>query len=105
MKAGHEQCRYAVAGRHRLEEILRSDWLRASDRTIYRIGALRDFGGVRRGDLGGYIEDESCLAHDGHAWVHDVAQVYGHGSVSGDARIRQSLLVKRCFCGTVLWPS
>ncbi len=70
-------------------ELLADDCLRAGDRTVYRIRALRDFGDVRRGDLGGYIENESALAHDGHAWVHDVAQVYGpKGRVGGNARIK-----------------
>src|ERR1700689_4438711 len=70
-------------------ELLAGDCLKAGDRTVYRIRALRDFGDVRRGDLGGYIENESALAHDGEAWVQDVAQVYGpHGRVGGNARIK-----------------
>jgi len=70
-------------------ELVAGDYLRAGDRTVYRIRALRDFGDVRRGDLGGYIESESALAHDGEAWVHDVAQVYGpNGRVGGNARIK-----------------
>jgi hypothetical protein len=70
-------------------ELLVGDCLRAGDRTVYRIRALRDFGDVKRGDLGGYIESESALAHDGDSWVQDVAQVYGpHGRVGGNARIK-----------------
>jgi hypothetical protein len=70
-------------------ELLTGDCLRAGDRTVYRIRALRDFGDVRRGDLGGYIENESSLAHEGEAWVHDVAQVYGpNASVGGNARVK-----------------
>ncbi|MGA7926378.1 MAG: hypothetical protein WCA20_10295 [Candidatus Sulfotelmatobacter sp.] len=56
---------------------------------MYRIRALRDFGDVKRGDLGGYIESEAHLSHHNHAWVHDVAQVYGPGAVVRDnARIK-----------------
>jgi hypothetical protein len=70
-------------------ELLAGDFLRAGDRTVYRIRALRDFGDVRRGDLGGYIENESALAHDGDAWVQDVAQVYGpNARVGGNARVK-----------------
>jgi hypothetical protein len=70
-------------------ELLAGDVVKAGDRMLYRIRALRDFGDVRRGDLGGYIETESALAHDGEAWVHDVAQVYGpRGRVGGNARTR-----------------
>lgn len=57
-------------------ELVAGDCLRAPDRTLYRIRALRDFGDVRRRDLGGYIENESALAHDGHAWVQDGASVW-----------------------------
>jgi hypothetical protein len=70
-------------------ELLSGDFLKAGDRIVYRIRALRDFADVRCGDIGGYVESESALAHDGDAWVQDVAQVYGpHGRVTGNARIR-----------------
>jgi len=70
-------------------EMLAGDCVRVGDRTVYRIRALRDFGDVRRGDLGGYIEGESALAHEGDAWVQDAAQVYGpKARVSGNARVK-----------------
>jgi hypothetical protein len=70
-------------------ELLVDDSLRAGDRTVYRIRALRDFGDVRRGDLGGYIESEDNLCHAGDAWVYDAAQVYGPFAVVRDnARVR-----------------
>jgi len=70
-------------------ELLADDCLRAGDRTVYRIRALRDFGDVRRGDLGGYIESEANLSHGKNCWVYDAAQVYGPGAVVRDnARVR-----------------
>jgi hypothetical protein len=39
-------------------ELLADDCLRVGERTVYRIRALRDFGDVRRGDLGGYVESD-----------------------------------------------
>jgi len=69
-------------------ELLADEYLKAGDRILYRIRALRDFADVRRGDVGGYIESESVLAHDGDSWVQDVAQVYGpNARVGGNARI------------------
>jgi hypothetical protein len=69
-------------------ELLTGDCLRAGDRMVYRIRALRDFGDVRRGDLGGYVEGDENLDHQGEAWVGDVAQVYGpHGCVRGNGRV------------------
>lgn len=54
-------------------------------RLLYRIRALRDIPewGVRAGDIGGYIEKESNLTHDGYAWVKDEAQVYGDAQILG----------------------
>lgn len=61
--------------------------------TLYRIRALIAFGNVSVGDLGGWIENESNLAHDGNAWVYDNARVsgdawvYGNAWVYGDAEV------------------
>ena len=56
---------------------------------LRRIRALRDISryGVRAGALGGYIQSEKNLAHEGDAWVGDVACVYSNASVSGDALV------------------
>ena len=58
------------------------------DRTLHRIKALRDIGeDVKTGDLGGWIEKESNLSHDGDAWVYGNAKVYGNAQVYGDAKV------------------
>ena len=44
-------------------------------RTLCRIKALKDFGDVKAGDLGGYIEDYKNLSHDGNCWIYDNAKV------------------------------
>ena len=38
-------------------------------KTLFRIRALRSFGGIKAGDLGGFIENERNLSHGGNAWV------------------------------------
>ena len=50
-------------------------------RTLYRIQALRDFGNVKEGDIGGYIESEKNLSQDGNAWVSGDARVYGDADI------------------------
>lgn len=45
------------------------------------------------GALGGWIESESNLNHDGDAWVSGNAQVYGHAQVYGNAQIYGYALV------------
>ena len=54
---------------------------------LFRIKALIEFGDVKAGDLGGYIEKEENLDHDGNAWVYGDAQVCGDAWVSGDAQV------------------
>lgn len=61
---------------------------------LHRIIALRDFGEVKKGDLGGFIEKESNLAHDWNCWIYndavvrDDAMVYGEAEVCGKAVIK-----------------
>lgn len=44
-------------------------------RTLYRIQALRDFGDVKEGEFGGWIESEKNLSHEGSAWVYGDADI------------------------------
>ena len=52
---------------------------------LFRIKALVEFGEVKKGELGGFVEKEENLDHDGDAWVYGDAQVYGDARVYGDA--------------------
>ncbi len=44
---------------------------------LFRIKALIDFGNVKAGEKGGYIEKEENLSQCGNAWVYGDAEVYG----------------------------
>ena len=52
---------------------------------LFRIKALVAFGNVEKGELGGFIEKEDNLSHDGNAWVYGDAQVSGNARVYGNA--------------------
>ena len=54
---------------------------------FYQIEALIDFGSIKKGSLGGYIESESNLSHSGNCWVYGDAQVYGSAWVYGNAQV------------------
>ena len=54
---------------------------------IYRIRALKDFGDVKAGDLGGYIEKEENLFQEGNCWVYDNAKVFDNVQVFDNAKI------------------
>ena len=84
---------------------------------LHRIEALKDFGYVKKGDLGGYVESESNLSQEGkcwvggnakvyenskvfvnakvieNAWIYDNAGVYGNAEISGDANVRGYAIV------------
>lgn len=55
--------------------------------TLHRIKASVAFGDIKFGDIGGWIEREENLSHDGNAWVSDDARVSGDTWVSGNARV------------------
>ena len=52
---------------------------------LYRIQSLRSFSDVEEGELGGYIESEDNLSHDGMCWVYDEAKVFGNAKVYNNA--------------------
>ena len=54
---------------------------------LHRIKAVRDFGLVRAGDLGGWIEKEDNLSHEGNCWVYDEAKVYRNAVVKDNAKV------------------
>ena len=66
---------------------LTTDFKMYCGKKLFRIRALIDFGDVKAGDLGGYIEKEKNLSHNGNAWVYGNARVSGYARVSGDARV------------------
>lgn len=73
---------------------------------LHRIKAIKDFGDVKKDDLGGWIETESNLSQFGNCWIYDNAivcenakvgdnaivcgnaKVYGNAHVHGDVIIR-----------------
>ena len=61
--------------------------------TFKRIRALIDFGNVKKGELGGFIEKEENLSYAGNAWVYGDAWVYGNARVYGDAMVSGNAMV------------
>jgi carbonic anhydrase/acetyltransferase-like protein (isoleucine patch superfamily) len=57
------------------------------DITLYQIKALKDFGGVKTGDLGGWVASEKNLSQEGNCWVYGNAGVYGDAGVHGNAGV------------------
>ena len=55
--------------------------------TLRRIKALIDFSDVMAGDLGGWVENEDNLSHDGNAWVYSGARVFGNALVYDNVQV------------------
>lgn len=49
------------------------------------IKALRDFGNVKKGDLGGFIESKNNLSQEGNAWAYDNACIYENATLNDNA--------------------
>lgn len=56
-------------------------------KTLYRIQALKDFGDVKAGDKGGWVESERNLSQEGNCWIYDESVAFGNSHVIGNAKI------------------
>ena len=69
-------------------EILKDHAITMNGSTIYRIKALKDFGDVKAGDMGGFVEKEDNLSHEGPCWIYGDAMVYHNAKVKDNAIVR-----------------
>ena len=72
---------------------LTTETLQFAGFTLHKIKAVKNFGSVKAGELGGWIESEENLSQADNAWVYnnakvfDKARVYGDAAVSDDAKV------------------
>ena len=59
----------------------------------HRIQAVRDFADIRKGTIGGYVETEENLSHEGNCWIYDNAAACGKSRVHGDAIIYDEAII------------
>ena len=55
--------------------------------TLHRIRALKDFGSVKAGELGGWVESEHNLSQEGDCWIYDNAAVCDNATVCDTATV------------------
>lgn len=79
------------------DEIRLWHWQNGESKTatpLRQIIATTDFNDIVSGTKGGWVEDESALAHEGHCWIYDEnSVVFGRASVLGNARITQPCVI------------
>ena len=55
---------------------------------LYQIKAIRDFGDVKRNELGGFVEKEDNLCHLNNCWIYESAKVSGDAKITENATVR-----------------
>ena len=66
---------------------LTEDVIILDGRMLRRVRALRDFGSVKKGEVGGWVEKEENLSDEGWAWIDDDAMVAGNARVQDNAKV------------------
>lgn len=66
-------------------EILNTKYQHFSD-TLFQIRALKDFGNIKAGQLGGWVSGYHNLSQDGLCWVYPGSKVYMEARVLDDAQ-------------------
>ena len=79
---------------------LTDETIEVEGKILYRIEALKDFGEIKNGDKGGFIESDDNLSHEGNAWVYGNACVSDNARVCGNARVCNNARVygNACVC-------
>ena len=54
---------------------------------LYRIIAVKDFGNVKAGTLGGFIETEKNLSQEGDCWAFSDSKIFGNAVVTDFVRV------------------
>ena len=63
-------------------------------KTLYRIEAIIPFAKIHEGDLGGFIESEKNLSHEGDCWVYDESMVSGNAIIKDNSVVCDESWVK-----------
>lgn len=63
---------------------------------VYRIKALKDFGNVKKGDIGGFVESEENLSQEGDCWIYDNAVACDYAVVHDNSIVHDNVIVKNC---------
>ena len=61
---------------------------------LYRIKALKDFGNVKAGELGGFIEKESNLSQSGNCWIYNDAKALNNAMIYENAQIYNETIIR-----------
>ena len=75
-------------------EVLTDNSIMYGKHKLYRIRALKSFGDVRKGEIGGYVESVSNLSQKGTCWIYDDAKACGFSQVRSKAKVKGKAIVE-----------
>jgi len=61
---------------------------------LLRVRALRDFGDVKAGDVGGCVQDRRNISQNGDCWLSYDCVIIGRGRLQANARMRGRAVIK-----------
>lgn len=70
--------------------LLTKKYITHNNHKLQRIVAIKSFGTVKEGDIGGYVEREENLSQYNNSWIYDNSKVYENAHISDDAEIREN---------------
>lgn len=112
-----------VTPKQKYELIDAPDVVKKKHPVKYQLRAIVDFGNVKTGELGGYVDSPDVLSHDGDCWIYPNAYVYGGATVIDNSIVLPKsvvtgyvtligdtsvccMLISRdpssCFCSTIV---
>lgn len=83
-------------------KLLKSSTITIGEKTLFRIKALISFGTIKKGEVGGYINDENCLINefdtngiDDDSWIDSSSwainsRIINNSIIMNDSKVRNS---------------
>lgn len=75
-------------------EILMDNSIMYGKHKLYRIRALKSFGDVRKGEIGGYVESVCNLSQKGTCWIYDDAKACGFSQIRSNAKLKGNAIAE-----------
>lgn len=74
-------------------ELVTTEAIGPRGRALFRVRALRNFGDVKAGDVGGFVEGTHNLSQEGECWIYDNAMAVQRAQVRDNGRLKGNSIV------------
>jgi len=66
---------------------MKYELIRNDNSSLYQIKALKDFGEITAGTMGGWVSSHENLSHEGDCWIHPNAFALGNSRIRDNAQL------------------